>query len=195
MTFFVYEIRCKASNEVYVGLTESPKQRWAQHKANRNIGNGALYAAMRKHGIDAFSFEVVLTFEDRGQAQDAEFSRMVVLRKAGHSLFNTELERYPRRAALVSKTTLGAVGGFKSSQYPNGYAANQVRSWIGRHGFSKSEALMVLNRLAQFSGVSRQEFMTRVADHYLVELGIEKGTLTVPVRVKLAMDALAAVKA
>lgn len=60
---YIYKIENQINHKVYIGKTEyEPERRWNEHKAeakrNRSL-NRALYRAMRKYGIENFSFEVI----------------------------------------------------------------------------------------------------------------------------------------
>jgi group I intron endonuclease len=63
---FVYLITNKVNGKVYVGQTTyaDPDKRWSVHKAlakNGSDGCPKLLRAMRKHGIDSFTFEVLVS--------------------------------------------------------------------------------------------------------------------------------------
>jgi hypothetical protein len=49
------------NNKVYIGSTNSPDQRWEQHKTT--IYTSPLHAAMQFEGIDNFKFEVIDTVD------------------------------------------------------------------------------------------------------------------------------------
>jgi group I intron endonuclease len=55
----VYMITCEVNGKRYIGLTRSyVSNRWHQHKVGARQGKtGALYAAMRKHGEEAFRID------------------------------------------------------------------------------------------------------------------------------------------
>ena len=66
--YYAYLITNNVNQKVYVGITINPTERWQRHQSNaRNEasikGKGTyLYNAMRKHGIENFTFEVVKEF-------------------------------------------------------------------------------------------------------------------------------------
>lgn len=69
--YHIYKITNKIDNKFYIGYTsrKNPMLRWSIHKAYakkpyNNHGNGYLYNAMRKHGIENFSFEILAWGED-----------------------------------------------------------------------------------------------------------------------------------
>lgn len=59
--YCVYQIDCAATGKAYIGLTKTgARKRFATHCYLALAGQaGALYAAMRKHGVEAFSIAVI----------------------------------------------------------------------------------------------------------------------------------------
>lgn len=61
----IYKITNTINNKCYIGQTvKSPEERWKEHKAHANgthinDKNKILYKAMRKYGIENFTFEVL----------------------------------------------------------------------------------------------------------------------------------------
>jgi group I intron endonuclease len=58
----IYKITNRINGKVYIGQTiqKNPKMRWYEHcAAARNNVQQYLYQSMRKHGVDAFSWEVI----------------------------------------------------------------------------------------------------------------------------------------
>ena len=56
----VYKITNNVNGKVYIGQAEDIELRWKQHvKASKRGENSVLYRAMRKYGVENFSFEVV----------------------------------------------------------------------------------------------------------------------------------------
>lgn len=57
----IYKITNQVNGKVYIGQSVHIKARWQQHilNARNNKENTLLYNAMRKHGIENFSFEVI----------------------------------------------------------------------------------------------------------------------------------------
>jgi len=60
MVYFCYLITNHANGKTYVGFATDPQQRWREHRrdAARNRGY-ALHEAIRKHGVENFTFEVI----------------------------------------------------------------------------------------------------------------------------------------
>ena len=62
----VYKITNLINNKVYIGQTvQKPYRRWKRHKQNCRLTNLTypLYNSMRKHGIENFTFDVILECE------------------------------------------------------------------------------------------------------------------------------------
>jgi group I intron endonuclease len=62
----IYKITNLINNKCYYGQTrQPPNRRWSQHKQNaKKGGKMVLYAAMRKHGIENFTFEIICECND-----------------------------------------------------------------------------------------------------------------------------------
>lgn len=62
---YIYVITNKKNGKQYVGQTNNPKRRWAEHKATGNTGHfkyaSYLYNAMQQDGIDSFDFNILET--------------------------------------------------------------------------------------------------------------------------------------
>jgi len=75
----IYKITNKINNKCYIGQTiKTAEERWKEHKRNININhpnciNKTLYKAMRKYGIENFTFEVlqdnIETYEQLDKAE------------------------------------------------------------------------------------------------------------------------------
>lgn len=57
----VYKITHIASGKSYIGISKDVHRRWIQHKSWVNTGarRSAIYSAMQKYGIDAFSWQII----------------------------------------------------------------------------------------------------------------------------------------
>lgn len=57
----VYKITHIASGKSYIGISKNIHRRWIQHKSWVNTGSrrSAIYDAMQKYGIDAFSWQIL----------------------------------------------------------------------------------------------------------------------------------------
>jgi group I intron endonuclease len=61
---YIYKITNTVNNKCYIGVTTqaNPNDRWSNHKSHNRQGNGCpfLMKAFKKHGEDAFTFEVLI---------------------------------------------------------------------------------------------------------------------------------------
>jgi group I intron endonuclease len=57
----VYKITHIASGKSYIGISKNINRRWIQHKSFINCNNrkNAIYSAIQKYGIDAFTWQVI----------------------------------------------------------------------------------------------------------------------------------------
>lgn len=70
----IYKITNKINGKVYIGFSNDIQVRWNQHKYSSTHAEGTkqdtvLYRAMRKYGIENFSFEVIETFPTYNRQQ------------------------------------------------------------------------------------------------------------------------------
>jgi len=88
----IYVITNAVNGKRYVGQTtaQSPLARWKDHlKLARNGTKSALYAAIRKHGSEHFSFEVVCGLQDKlslDAAEDSWIQSLGTLTPRGYNL-------------------------------------------------------------------------------------------------------------
>lgn len=64
----IYSIYCitnLVNNKKYIGFTKDPIKRIQAHKRSSKKKNDILYRAMRKHGIENFTFEVIYQSKDK----------------------------------------------------------------------------------------------------------------------------------
>ena len=60
----IYKVTNKVDNKIYVGCSKNIEKRWTRHKSSCNNPNDRsyntkFYTAMREHGVDNFTFEVL----------------------------------------------------------------------------------------------------------------------------------------
>lgn len=58
---WVYKISNNVNDKVYIGVASDPANRWRKHKsrAKRGFNLYAIHHAMRKHGVENFTFEII----------------------------------------------------------------------------------------------------------------------------------------
>ena len=54
---YIYKITNTVNNKSYIGYTTDPQARWSDHKYGR--GNKVVYQAIKKYGLNKFTFEVI----------------------------------------------------------------------------------------------------------------------------------------
>lgn len=75
MPSLVYKITNQHNNKSYIGWTSQPlANRWSQHKklAQKNQDNRPFYNALRKHGTECWTIEIIESVEDKSQAKQKE---------------------------------------------------------------------------------------------------------------------------
>ena len=69
----IYKITNNFNNKCYIGQSNHPMHRWVSHKCNANKGVGKgkipLYDALRKIGIENFTFSIIGWFEDYNEKE------------------------------------------------------------------------------------------------------------------------------
>lgn len=64
--YYCYKATNTANGKVYIGFATDPKTRWRNHRRDAETNRGfALASAIRKHGWDAFEFEILCCGKDR----------------------------------------------------------------------------------------------------------------------------------
>lgn len=86
---FVYCITNLKTSTKYIGKTTDPERRWRGHK-NASISGqrGRLYHAMRKFGLDLFTFQIVKEFTTETEAFSYEERLIQELKQAKVPLYN-----------------------------------------------------------------------------------------------------------
>lgn len=59
MSIGIYKIQNCINQKVYIGQSVDIKRRWKSHRTSFNTQDYPIYRAMRKYGLDNFSFEIV----------------------------------------------------------------------------------------------------------------------------------------
>lgn len=95
MNHFLYLITNNFDPQgVYVGITNSPKDRWKYHRmAAKSLLHlkSKLYRTMRKYGIDNFSFNIIDSFTLRQSAMDAEIYIIEMYKKLNFNVYNIDI--------------------------------------------------------------------------------------------------------
>lgn len=71
----IYKIENKINKKVYIGQSNNILKRWAEHKRKARLGNESslLYYAIRKYGLDNFSFEILEKCEEEKLDEREEY--------------------------------------------------------------------------------------------------------------------------
>lgn len=84
----IYKIVNSVNGKFYIGFTtQPPTKRLSQHvaKAKRGVA-GRLYAAMRKHGVDNFTIEIIEQGQDRHHYHDVREPHFIATLKPEYNL-------------------------------------------------------------------------------------------------------------
>jgi group I intron endonuclease len=68
----VYKITNSVNGKLYIGQSKSPHTRWGRHKKDALTQNWLLSRAIRKHGVSAFSMEILHWCETKEDANELE---------------------------------------------------------------------------------------------------------------------------
>ena len=68
----VYKITNTVNGKYYIGISAYPDKRWWAHKNQTKKTHIKLYNAFKKHGVEAFTFEVLYWCDNREDARDLE---------------------------------------------------------------------------------------------------------------------------
>jgi len=74
--YTVYKAHNRNNGKSYIGITSrNESARWKEHLSRARCGerNNRLYAAIRKHGVNAFSLEVIAKVQTEDEVREAEW--------------------------------------------------------------------------------------------------------------------------
>lgn len=88
-SYIVYVISNDKNGSAYIGKTCTPRTRWNVHRRQARIGQKTpLYNAIRKHGVENFSFTEVEAYQTDEESMEAERFWITSLRAMGARLYN-----------------------------------------------------------------------------------------------------------
>ena len=109
MTCGIYKITHRVSGRCYIGQSRNIENRWRRHRGDQSGQQPRLHAAIKKHGIEAFAFEVIETCKpEHLDAFEVVYIRTFKAADAGYNV-----ERYPRGTGPVSDETKRKIGASK----------------------------------------------------------------------------------
>jgi group I intron endonuclease len=112
----IYKITNKLNSKPYFGQTRQlPNRRWSQHKqAAKNGGKMILYNAMRLHGVENFTFEVVCECGTLEELNATEIEYISINNSLSPNGYNAgkggdNYEKTPETCAKISASNKGRV--------------------------------------------------------------------------------------
>lgn len=136
MNAIIYLVRCLVSGKRYVGQTTMPlTKRWAAHCAAAHSQKPtctALYAAIRKHGVAAFSVDAIeeLSNTDQGTADAREQYWIDALGSAVPNGYN--LRAAGSRGAMHPSTRAKIAAAHAGTKRPESWAAHISSALTGQ---------------------------------------------------------------
>lgn len=129
MTCGIYKITHRASGRCYIGQSRNIEKRWGRHRQELSASQPRLHAAMKKHGVAAFAFEVIETCKP----EHLDAFEVVYIRtfKAADTGYN--VERYPRGTGPVSDDTKRKIGDSQRRRQRERPATEETRRKLKEH--------------------------------------------------------------
>ena len=109
----IYQVVCLVNNKVYVGQTVgSLKRRWCTHEssARRGISNSILYSAIRKHGPDNFTIELLTTASSKEELDKLECTYIDGLNAMAPCGYNSKTGGAAGKHSAETKAKLSTAG-------------------------------------------------------------------------------------
>jgi hypothetical protein len=113
---YIYKITNILNNKPYFGQTrQPPNRRWYQHKhASKNGGKMILYNAIRLHGIEHFTFEVIYECETLEELNAKEIEYISINNSLSPTGYNAakggdNYEKTPETCAKLSASNKGRI--------------------------------------------------------------------------------------
>jgi group I intron endonuclease len=148
--YSVYLITNTCNSKLYVGISNSPKHRWAVHKSDARLGHGhCLHRAMRKHGIGEFEMSVI----EEGLTETEAIHKEIRL----IGLYNTRDARFgynvlkggrilPRTKEHQDKISNGSRGKKRSEEFRAIMSEATKRNWAEGKFEDKRIKLIAANK-------------------------------------------------
>lgn len=144
----VYLITNMANDKKYVGKANDPDKRWKEHVAKVSFGNQVLYRAMRKYGLNCFSFRVIQSCQSEKDSYFAEAAWIKELNSTidgwgynmtlgGDGVLLTESARSSHRILMSTPEVRNAIRQSQILRFQNPEAREKSRQ--GTLNYFKSE--------------------------------------------------------
>jgi group I intron endonuclease len=114
--YYCYKATNSDNGKVYIGFATDPQKRWRQHKADALKGKGyAFHRAIRKHGWEAFQFEVICCGADKRAMLDHVEPALIEqyqssVDKNGYNIFRHSTSNYEFSKADRQKMSRVVIG-------------------------------------------------------------------------------------
>ena len=133
--YYAYIIENTKQQKYYVGITNKPKERWQRHQSNARSTSTErkyhtyLYQAMRKHGIENFTFELLKTFTTQAACEQFEIATILWFEDAGVANYNIHeggtlgcnMQKHPNYSNWKQKLSANAIGNSKNLSARNAW--------------------------------------------------------------------------
>ena len=112
----IYKISNDINSKIYYGQTrQPPNRRWSQHKgAAKKGGKMVIYCAMRAHGIENFTFEVICECTTQKEMNDKEEEYILINNTLTPNGYNVakggdNYEKRPETCKRISEANKGRI--------------------------------------------------------------------------------------
>jgi len=114
--FYVYQLKNKINNKIYIGESKDPYKRLIRHKSNANCNKGyIIHSAIRKYGIESFDFSILFSYKTEEDALNKEKELIKELKsnqkefgynitEGGYGSFHGPLSEEHKRKISISLT-------------------------------------------------------------------------------------------
>jgi group I intron endonuclease len=145
ISYYLYRIINQVNNKIYIGQTKNPKQRWRRHKIDaRHLSPLMLISkAIKKYGVENFTFEVIATTTSLNLANESEIELIAQYQSQAPFGYNATIGGNNKPVCSAwNKGTKGIIkpnsGSFKPGQ------PSWLKGKIGiTHGFKKGHQINV----------------------------------------------------
>lgn len=151
----IYKITNMINNKVYIGQAQDIKRRWKEHRFSSKQGSTVLYLAMRKYGIENFSFEIIeeCSMEEMSEKEIFYIKQYNSYVHAENSNgYNMTLGGEGNRGFLVSMKTRKKISESKKGIFPTEETRrklSELRRGEGNSMFNKQHSLETKKKISE----------------------------------------------